>query len=67
MKLASHKTTKICVFFKHWYDPANSHLAVQTASIGMWKYDDKAKELCMKNNLTKPSWASCGSFECKFG
>lgn len=66
MKLASTKTTKICVFCKNWYDPTNSHIQPHAPSIGMWKYDDKAKEKCLLTNLDNPSWASCGKFQCKF-
>lgn len=65
MDLANVKVNKMCAFCKYWYDPANSTIEPKSPSIGLWKYDSKAKRKCSMNGLDMPARASCKKYECK--
>lgn len=65
MKMANIKNTKICAFCKYWYDPTNSAIQPKNTVVGFWEYNSDAKNKCIKTNLNKPSWSSCGKYECK--
>lgn len=66
MKLGNVKSTRICAFCKHWYDPTNSAVEPQNTVAGFWKYDPNVREKCLKTNLERAAWTSCGQYECKF-
>lgn len=65
MKTVNIKNTKICAFCRYWYDPTNSTIQPKNTVAGFWEYNSDIKNKCIKTNLNKPSWTSCGQYECK--
>lgn len=63
--LANLKVNKMCAFCKHWYDPTNSAIAPKAPQIGLWQYDEKARNKCLIQGVNKEARNSCKKFECK--
>ena len=54
-----------CAFCKYWYDPTNQHIQPSYPNQGIWKFDEKAKAMCLKKNIEMHSTTQCSKFECK--
>lgn len=65
MDIANVKVSKMCAFCRYWYDPSNLTIEPKSPTIGLWKYDSKAKKKCNINGLNMPARASCSRYECK--
>ena len=65
MALVNIKNHKFCVICKHWYDPTNSALKPKSPSIGLWEYDNTAKNVCTLKNTQRRATEFCPNFQCK--
>ena len=65
MKTVNLKVNRKCAFCVHWYDPTNSAIQPVSPRSNIWKYDEKAKCMCMKKKYDTPASSFCGEYECK--
>lgn len=56
---------KKCAFCKNWYDPINSAIMPKAPQIGLWSFDEKAVNKCLKTNANKRGVETCSKFESK--
>ena len=63
-KLDGNKNAR-CAFCKYWYDPTNQYIKPQDPKHNLWKFEQTAKCLCLKCNLTKGAGMWCNQFENK--
>lgn len=65
MSTGNVNVNKFCVFCKFWYDPTNSAITPKAPSIGLWEFDNKAKNICTITNIQRPAIGTCPKFQCK--
>ncbi len=56
---------KKCAFCRHWYDPTQAHIRPKAPAIGLWEFDPRVQAMCLKKNVSMPSFACCPRFLCK--
>jgi len=56
---------KACAFCKQWYDPTNSAIRPKAPAVGLWEYDPKATNKCLRTNADRKGSQLCHKYECK--
>lgn len=65
MKPVNIKSTKCCAICRYWNDVANEAISPRVPTAGLWKIDEKAKQMCLRKNYERPATACCSNYECK--
>lgn len=60
-----HAGSPMCAFCKYWYDPAGRHIAPENPRGGLWKYDERAYEICQQRGTKTRSGIGCSHYVCK--
>lgn len=63
LKVAHSKSTHICAFCAHWFDPSCS--AIKPKAGDFWLYETTARKRCTKKRLDTQSWVHCNDFQGK--
>lgn len=66
MQFNAKSNMKFCAFCKYWNDPTNFAISPKAPQIGLWEFDSRVENMCLKwGTKKKGNMPGCVHYSCK--